>query len=282
MRPIGMPRARAGARAPATVAPVFGATLWLALAFCRDADAGGPEHEEIDRCLAASEVGQLARKDTKYKKARESFRECARSTCPGAVSRDCTQWLHELDQAQPTVVLQARDADGRDTSEVTVFVDGELLATQLDGRALDVDPGEHVFRFETRDRTRLEQREIVRDSEKGRRLEADFAALPGPRRRAPPPPATAATESPRPTGSPKVPLGSWVLGVIGIGGVTAGSILLITGRIHETDKANSACAQRGTCEGVDAIRREYWAGGLALGIGAVALGAAVLAAATRR
>jgi len=269
-----MPRARA--RTAAAIL-VVGCVVGDASA---PADAANPTQTE--RCLAANEKGQLARKDARYRSARESFRVCAGSACPAAVSRDCAQWLHELDMAQPTVVLSARDPLGRDTSDIAVTVDGEPLSGRLDGRAIDVDPGERLFRFEAPDGSRMERREIVREGEKGRLVIADFRTLPGAQ------PSSASAPTPRlqpttaPSGDRRIPTGSWVLGALGVAGIGAGSVLLITGRVHEADKAGADCARQATCEGVDAIRREYWAGGVALGIGVAALGAAILIAATAR
>ncbi|HZO13588.1 MAG TPA: hypothetical protein VFB62_10020, partial [Polyangiaceae bacterium] len=63
------------------------------------------ESEAVNRCLAATEQGQLARQKAEYRAAREHFRVCAGESCPEAVSKDCARWLDELDRAQPTVLL---------------------------------------------------------------------------------------------------------------------------------------------------------------------------------
>jgi len=44
--------------------------------------------------------------------------------------------------------VRAEDTTGADTLAVRVTIDGQLLAETLDGKAVPIDPGEHVVRFE--------------------------------------------------------------------------------------------------------------------------------------
>lgn len=228
------------------------------------------DQAETEACLVASEQGQLARKETKYLHARAQFRSCAQGVCPQAVRRDCAQWLDELDNAQPSVILQARDAAGRDTSAVVVRLDGEPFVDRVDGRALDVDPGEHVFTFASKQGVVLEQRVIVRESEKGRTIVADFST----HRSVHVPSSTTST---RRSEERRIPAGSWALGAVGVVGIGIGSYLLISGRIRESE-LEAECQPRCPHDDVDAVRRRYWSGGIALGVGGLALGAAVVIA----
>jgi hypothetical protein len=51
---------------------------------------------EKDKCVAAFEGGQLARKADKLREARALFETCT-NACPAALARDCKGWLDELD-----------------------------------------------------------------------------------------------------------------------------------------------------------------------------------------
>ena len=69
--------------------------------------------------------------------------------------------------ALPTIVFEAQDAAGADVGTVVVKMDGQLLAEQLTGAAIEVDPGEHVFTFETNGGS-TEKRLVIYEAEKNR------------------------------------------------------------------------------------------------------------------
>ena len=48
-----------------------------------------------------------------------------------------------------------------DVTEVRVYLDGALVATQLDGKAIELDPGGHVLRFEHGGLPSVEERVLV-------------------------------------------------------------------------------------------------------------------------
>ncbi|HEY2510770.1 MAG TPA: hypothetical protein VGI39_07940 [Polyangiaceae bacterium] len=143
--------------------------------------------DEKEACVNASEQAQTLRDDGKFRQARAALMTCGRDVCPGIVRRDCEKWLGELDAAQPTVVLGARDPNGNDVPAARVKLDGTPLLDRLDGRPVPVDPGEHVFRYEGGGSTPVEQRVVVRVGEKNRSLTAILM-----------PPASAAAASPTP------------------------------------------------------------------------------------
>jgi hypothetical protein len=98
-------------------------------------------------CIAADTKGQALRLDEKLGGARARFEVCASLRCPEIVREDCVQRLADLDAAQPTVVFDATNGDGRTLRAVKVFMDGEIVADHLDGRPLRVNPGAHRFVF---------------------------------------------------------------------------------------------------------------------------------------
>jgi hypothetical protein len=128
--------------------------------------AGDPKTE----CIGAADQAQQARDDGKYRAARDGFVSCSRAVCPKMVSASCTKWAREIEDGMPTVVLAAKDAAGGDLSDVRVTFDGAPLATVLDGKPVDVDPGAHKFRFSRDGSEPVEQTVVVKAGEKLRSI----------------------------------------------------------------------------------------------------------------
>jgi hypothetical protein len=135
-------------------------------------------------CIAAADQGQSLRDEGKYSRARETFAKCARDACPKVVAQSCNRWLHETDEATPTVVLGARDEAGQDLTNAQVAMDGGPLAESLDGKPVQVDPGQHVFRFARPGSEPAEASVVLRAGEKNRvvgvTLKAPAVATAGP------------------------------------------------------------------------------------------------------
>jgi hypothetical protein len=108
-------------------------------------------------CIAANEGTIRFRTEHKFRQAREQAIVCAADTCPGAIREVCRKRVTDLDAAIPTIVFEVQDARGRDLDQVRVAMDGEPLVDRLDGTAIAVDPGDHVFAFEAADAPRLER-----------------------------------------------------------------------------------------------------------------------------
>lgn len=127
-------------------------------------------------CVQAADRGQVARDQGKISAARVEFTDCARASCPKLVSQQCTQWLGELTQEQPTVSFRALDPKGTEILDVTVYVDSVERKGSLDGTTLDLDPGVHTFRFVHAGLPDVIQQSIIRVKEKNRVIEAKFGA----------------------------------------------------------------------------------------------------------
>ena len=129
---------------------------------------------DVQACLGASEKGQRARAAGKLREAREQFLLCGGEGCPAMVRRDCTQWQGEVMSTLPSVVLGAKDKQGRDLFDVTVTMDGEVVARKLDGKAVAIDPGPHTFKFEIPGSTPVIERALVKEGEKTRVITVSF------------------------------------------------------------------------------------------------------------
>ncbi|MBX3191872.1 MAG: hypothetical protein KF819_33080 [Labilithrix sp.] len=189
-----------------------------ALLFAAPARAAGPTQKE---CLAAADDGQKLRDEGKLNTAREQFITCASKSCPAVVAKQCSQWLSDAEREIPSVTFRALDEQGKEILDVKVVIDDVTVAQAIEARALPIDPGEHVVRFERADGRSVSDKVLLRQGEKNRIIEISFqskapapATTPGPVVAAPP--ATPAERS-----SFHVPTLGWIgLGVFAVGGVT--------------------------------------------------------------
>ena len=127
-------------------------------------------------CFAASEKEITLRKQQKLREAVAELVICAAPACPAEVRTECGRRIVELNAALPTLVLVATDAGGNDVIAVTVTVDGAPFASTLDGRALPIDPGSHVLRFEAPGKAPVEKTIVAREGEKDRHISVVLAA----------------------------------------------------------------------------------------------------------
>lgn len=96
-----------------------------------------------EACVSSATNGQLRRDEGKLLAAHESFLACAREECPTVVREDCSKWAEQTRAQLPSIVLGARDDEGRDRTNVVVTLDGAPFATTLDGLPKMLDPGPH-------------------------------------------------------------------------------------------------------------------------------------------
>jgi hypothetical protein len=221
-------------------------------------------------CLAAHEDALALRSQQKPHAAREKLVACARAECPTLVRKECADQLAVVEKDAPTVALEARDEGGMDTTAVKVTMDGQPLAERLTGSAVDVEPGEHVFRFERADGKSLEQHVLVVEGDKNRKVTADFGSL------VPKPPPGEGS----PIGPPesrKIPTVAYVAG--GVSLVALGSFVFfaLSGKGSEKDLASS-CGPSCSDDQLSPVKRDYLIADISLVIGlAAAVSAGVLA-----
>lgn len=229
-------------------------------------------------CVDASEKAQQLRREGKFADARAALGVCVDETCPGVVREACASWMRSLDEAQPRVVLGAQDAAGDDVTAVSVTVDGAPLVDHLDGRAILVDPGEHVFRFQGAAGT-SEKRVVAREGDAQR---AVTVVLARPRIAAAPPPAPAATapqQAPaRGSSSPIVGYAASGVAVVSLATFAWFGISAVTKR----GDLQSSCYGHCTAADVDAVKTRFLVADVALGVTVVAAAVAAFAFLTRR
>jgi hypothetical protein len=124
-------------------------------------------------CLAAHEQAQVARHASKFADAQVSLRACAQEQCPGLVRTDCVEWLADLEKLYPSVVYDAY-VDGHQVLDAHAYADGALVTDHIDGRAIPMEPGRHVFRIEVRGFPASEQVIVLPEGGQGRVVTASF------------------------------------------------------------------------------------------------------------
>jgi hypothetical protein len=260
-----------------------GAAVALALSAAAAPPAAG--HPDKKACIAASESAQKLRHDGKLRAAREQLLLCAKTECPAIVRADCGQWLNEVVSATPSVVVAARDTNGKETLAVKVSIDGELALPKLDGKSFAIDPGVHQLKYEMDDGMAIDEEVAIREGEKNRVLYVNFhKPAPPDSAAAPAAPASAPAASGRPattivTSRPGIPAGAWVFGALGVVGVGVGTYLFLGASSDVSDLQH--CAPLCKHSDVDAARTKALVADVAFGAAGVAVAAALWMALVR-
>lgn len=222
--------------------------LLLAALLASGSAIAAPNDAVVEQCVGDADAGQVLRSAGKLHDARASFQRCAVSQCPAVVSRDCSRWLGEVDARMPRVDVVVRGA-----IDVSVDVDGKPASAGT-ARALELDPGPHVFRVTARDGRAATESLLLKEGEQA----TVNVVLP------PPPPGA----SPVQTARPMWP--AW----LGVGvsaallGTAAGLGLHVSSRY---DTLESRCAPRCSADEVDGVRTAGTVGDVLLVSGIVAL-----------
>jgi hypothetical protein len=190
--------------------------------------------------------------------------------CPTVVRKECVDQLAIVEKDAPTVVLEARDESGGAAS-VKVAMDGTTVAERLTGTALDVEPGEHVFRFERTDGKSIEQRVLVAEGDKNKKVIVDFASL-----LPKPPPKPGGDVAPVPPQEPKkVPVIAYVAGGVAIAALGSFAFFALSGKGAENDAA-SRCGPNCKDDELSEVKRDYLIADISLVVGVLAAGAAIV------
>jgi hypothetical protein len=252
----------------------FGGIVVMGAAAPSAAQPAAPSKKE---CAAAYEDTQALRRDGRLAEAQKRALACTQDACPDVVKQDCTRWLAEIETNQPTVVFEAFDTRGAETASVEVSVDGAKLLERLDGKAVAVDPGERVFRYQLVDGSSapVETRVVVREGEKNRKLTVRFAGAGG---------AAVGSEYQGGEGEGDagsgggVPTLAWVLGGVGVVGIgafaTLGVLALNEKANREAPVAEGGCAPNCSDDQVSSVRSKLVLADVSLGVGVAALGVA--------
>lgn len=126
-----------------------------------------------DACMTAFEATQELRKSGKLIEAHEQALSCGQGSCPDVIGKKCREWVTEIDAITPSVVVVVKDREGSDSQEATLQIDGE--AHTLDGRAIKLNPGTHVFVAQLPGEDPLREEILIGEGDANRRIELSYA-----------------------------------------------------------------------------------------------------------
>ena len=254
-------------------------------------------------CVVAYKNAQQLEKSAQLRLAHETLRGCVKASC-GALRQKCMAQYAMLESDIPSVIPVVTDSAGAPRTDVQVTMDGELLTSQLDGRALPIDPGLHTFVFSAEASVFATTKIMIAQGEHNRAISVSMrspdkrgasiaaagrsVATGGATTDEPPPPAEPAPapkKAPRPSSTeaayaepaPTVAshgssVAPYVLGGIGLAGLGAYGMFTYWGK--KDNERLSECAPNCRPESLDHIRKLYLVADISLGVGIVGLGAA--------
>jgi hypothetical protein len=126
--------------------------------------------DPVTECIAANEHSLELRDQGKLLDARSQLALCAASTCPDAIQQACRGRIADLNAAIPSIVFEVKDGLGRDLSDVKLSIDGKPSGT-AGVTALQLDPGQHTFRFEAAGQPPVEKAILLREGEGEKRAD---------------------------------------------------------------------------------------------------------------
>jgi hypothetical protein len=241
---------------------------------------GAPTSPALKECARAYENSQEHRRAGAIFAARVEFERCLRDDCPAFIRSDCSRWSKELEAQQPTVIFSAK-RESQALTDVRVSTGERVLVERLNDRALELDPGEYDFRFETADGDLVVQHALIQAGNKDRLVQVEFAPSARAHSAALHRAASAeATTREKPaekrstaalaTGPRLLP---WVLLAVGAASVGTGAGLSLSG-YKEEQKLRETCSPTCTDSQVQPVRSKYLLSDISFGVGLVSLSAA--------
>jgi hypothetical protein len=289
-----------------------------AILLCASAGSSEPAKEAAKdakegkrACTVAYKSAQEREHAGHLREARDLWHSCVKPTCSAFIRQECGTKFTQLENDVPSIVPMVVDDAGATHLEVQVKMDGELIASQLDGRAISVEPGTHEFTFSSEKGVFATEKLVLMQGERNRAVRialhtgdkraqnstlAASVTLPTPvvDRSALEPSADASKATPdkaphklvsekpivesEPEGAPQhlrrtgPGVLPFVIGGAGLVGVGAGALLTAWGKKDNT--ALSQCAPDCSRATVNRIRTLYTAADISIGAGVVALGVA--------
>ncbi len=215
-----------------------------------------PARADQKACVDAHQEAQRLRKSLDLLGARSRLVVCAGASCPSLVQKDCSDWLTDITHEIPSVIVSAKDEGGHELSDISVSVDGKLVAEKLDGKPIELNPGVYRFRYERPGAEPIEQSVMLQTGVANRVVEVTF-------------PGGLAEKKKR----VKTPVATWVLGGIGVAGFVSFAYFGLEARSEYKDKereCGSACDPNST----DSIRNKFTISDVSLVVSVLAFGGA--------
>src|SRR6266511_1362909 len=224
--------------------------------------AGSEARADQQACARSYDAAQVLKKNGAYLSARKELVVCVRE-CPAAIERVCTEWFDGLERLVPSVVVHAQ-ANGEDRSDVKIDMDGKPLVEKIDGRAIEVDPGQHDFTFTLGGYPPVKKHVVLHEAEQLRVVNVTFER-PEVAQPAPKPVVTRPVEFHRPV--PTLVYVSGGVAVVAAAGVAGFGLSAIAQR----DRFEAICSPNCSDRRVDALHNNLVWTNISIGVGLAAL-----------
>lgn len=152
---------------------MFRSLLFLILMLLVSPRSASAQEVTKQQCVDSHVRAQQQRLSGELVGAKVSLQTCANKACPDVVQRDCFGWLEDIDGEVPTVVFEAADENGA-FKNVVVRLEGKVIAKEMNGLAIALDPGSHDFVFESEDGRIRRLNVFLRQGDSNRVVSADF------------------------------------------------------------------------------------------------------------
>lgn len=242
------------------------ALVGLALGGGRAAQA---QPVDAGACILDNESAQDLEAAGRLREARAKALSCAQG-CPTEIARDCTALAERITQKVSTVIFGAKQGSS-DLVDVSVSVDGQVIASRLDGKPIELDPGARKVTFTMAGQAPVELQIVFKAGEKNRLVGVEFTAGAA---------STSPTPRPAPTDDAEgasPPALFWILGGVSVAGfVTAG----VTGGLALSERGDlDGCIETRTCDegDVSSVETKALVADVFIGIGSAFAVGAVLA-----
>jgi hypothetical protein len=212
-------------------------------------------------CFEAFANGQRQLASGKLVGAQSSFSACVNdATCPAPpLLKDCAEQLATVNRRVPSIVVVVDNAP----SNTSVFIDRDPTPHEVDGRAIDLDPGFHDVEARSPN-AGVATRVLMAEGQKLERVALAFHKT----ETLLPPPLLHRTElAPRRSHAT-----TWILGGIGIAAVGAFGVLAGVGQVGYDGCVTSRCSS----SAIDTLSIERGTAWAALGVGVVSLSIAAI------
>jgi hypothetical protein len=238
-------------------------------------------------CVEAQSRAKQASSEDRIIEARDAFLVCAHEKCPAAIRAECTDALVDAKKQISTVMLSAKDAGGKEMTDVRVLLDGKPLVEKLGGAEVEIAPGEHTFRFEAAGQKPVEKKLLVLIGEHNILVQVSIGA-PEPAPAPPPPVATVVAPPPAPPAAKPAPpkpaedsgFNMRLVPVFALGGAgVASAIAAVAFGVAAKNKASDlrgSCAPNCTSDQASSVDSKLLLSDVFLGVSVAAFAGAVI------
>jgi hypothetical protein len=226
------------------------------------ASASGTEKQA---CVKAYEQAQILRKAHDLRGAREQLAICARDVCPTVLKHDCVPWLVEVTSAMPSVVIEVSDTHGATVDGAKVLIDDTPVTSGPGSAPIELNPGAHRVRVEAPGAPPVDESVDLAEGDKGHRMHLSLGVTP------------LLSPSLSPSGarpSAPLPLAAIAFGGVGVLGLATFAIFGVTGNGKKSDLDAEKCSPNCPASAVSAIKADYIAADVSLGVGLASLAVA--------